>query len=90
VDVWNIHPYVGTKATVQLELDDLRNQLSGFRDWMASVGEQDKPLIITELLPPHRARSSSPRAIACERWGSGSWRGPASPIRIQRVNGSGR
>lgn len=48
VDVWNIHPYVWPKPTLQQELDDLENQLSTFRDWMASVGEQDKPLIITE------------------------------------------
>lgn len=55
VDVWNIHPYVWIKPTLQQELDDFRNQLSTFRDWMASVGEQDKPLIITEygLLDAH-------------------------------------
>ena len=48
VDVWNIHPYVWKKSSVQLELDDFRTQLNQFRDWMKSVGEQDKPLIITE------------------------------------------
>jgi hypothetical protein len=48
VDVWNIHPYVGTAATVQLQLDNLRVQISSFRDWMASAGEQNKPLIVTE------------------------------------------
>jgi len=48
VDVWNIHPYVWTQPTVQAELDNLSSQISGFRDWMASVGEQDKPLIVTE------------------------------------------
>lgn len=48
VDVWNIHPYVWTRPTVAEELDDFRNQLSTFRDWMAGIGEQDKPLIITE------------------------------------------
>ena len=55
VDVWNIHPYVGTASTVQLQLDNLKSQISGFRDWMASVGEQSKPLIITEygLLDVH-------------------------------------
>jgi hypothetical protein len=39
---------VWTKPTLQDELDDFENQLSTFRDWMASIGEQDKPLIITE------------------------------------------
>lgn len=48
VDVWNIHPYVWIKPTLQQELDDFRNQLSTFRDWMAGIGEQGKPLIITE------------------------------------------
>jgi hypothetical protein len=48
VDVWNIHPYVWTQATVQLELADFENQLHTFRNYMASIGEQDKPLIITE------------------------------------------
>ena len=48
VDVWNIHPYVWKKSSVQLELDDFKLQLNQFRDWMKSVGEQDKPLIITE------------------------------------------
>ncbi|MCK4306438.1 MAG: hypothetical protein KAY24_19510, partial [Candidatus Eisenbacteria sp.] len=55
VDVWNIHPYVWTKPTVQEELADLENQLNTFRDYMVSIGEQDKPLIITEygLLNDH-------------------------------------
>lgn len=48
VDVWNIHPYVWTKPTLQEELDDFARQLNVFRDWMASHGQQDKPLIITE------------------------------------------
>jgi hypothetical protein len=48
VDVWNIHPYVWTLPTLQQELSNFRSQLSTFRDWMASIGEQDKPLIITE------------------------------------------
>lgn len=48
VDVWNIHPYVWTKPTLQEELDDLAGQLSTFRNWMAARGQQDKPLIITE------------------------------------------
>jgi hypothetical protein len=41
--VWNIHPYVWTKATVQEELDDLGNQLSTFRDWMAAKGNRTSP-----------------------------------------------
>ncbi|NLE58270.1 MAG: hypothetical protein GX616_07915 [Planctomycetes bacterium] len=48
VDVWNIHPYVWTKPTLQEELDDLAGQLSTFRNWMAARGQQDKPLIVTE------------------------------------------
>lgn len=48
VDVWNIHPYVWILPTVQQQLDNLRGQLSAFRDWMASKGQQNKPLIITE------------------------------------------
>jgi hypothetical protein len=48
VDVWNIHPYVWVKPTLQQELNDFRDQLSTFRDWMAGIGEQNKPLIITE------------------------------------------
>jgi hypothetical protein len=56
VDVWNIHPYVWIKPTTAEELADFQNQLSTFRDWMAGVGEQDKPLIITEygLLDYHQ------------------------------------
>jgi hypothetical protein len=55
IDVWNIHPYVWTKSTVQEELDDLENQLTSFRNYMLNTGEKDKPLIITEygLLNPH-------------------------------------
>jgi hypothetical protein len=48
VDVWNIHPYVWTKPTAEEELDDLENQLDTFRTYMQSIGEGDKPLIITE------------------------------------------
>jgi len=48
VDVWNIHPYVWTKPSVEEELADFENQLNTFRDYMASIGQQDKPLIITE------------------------------------------
>ncbi|GMU24091.1 MAG: hypothetical protein AMXMBFR13_41680 [Phycisphaerae bacterium] len=48
VDVWNIHPYVWTKPTLGEELADLENQLNAFRNWMAGIGEQEKPLIITE------------------------------------------
>lgn len=48
VDVYNIHPYVWTKPTLEQELADLQSQISTFRDWMKSIGEQDKPLIITE------------------------------------------
>ncbi len=48
VDVWNIHPYVWTRPSVGEELADFQNQLNTFRDYMVSIGEQDKPLIITE------------------------------------------
>ncbi len=48
VDVWNIHPYVWIKPSLSQELADFENQLNTFRNYMASIGEQGKPLIITE------------------------------------------
>jgi len=35
------------QAVLAEELADFQSQLGTFRDWMAGVGEQDKPLIIT-------------------------------------------
>lgn len=48
VDLWRIHPYVWTMPTIENQLAYFEQMLKDFRAWMASVGEQNKPLIITE------------------------------------------
>lgn len=47
-DAWSLHPYVWNYPTACEEIAVLDGYLDAFRNWMKSVGEQNKPLIVHE------------------------------------------
>lgn len=49
VAAWNIHNYILEPDRDQLELSEFQARVIAFRQWMAQVGEADKPLLLTEF-----------------------------------------
>lgn len=49
VDAWNIHNYVLEPDRDPLDVAEFRRRILAFREWMARVGEGDKPLFLTEF-----------------------------------------
>ena len=49
VDAWNIHNYVLEPQLDQLDVAEFQRRILTFRDWMKSIGESGKPLLLTEF-----------------------------------------
>jgi hypothetical protein len=47
-DAWNIHNYILDPGADQYDVAEFKRRIIAFRDWMARVGEGNKPLLLTE------------------------------------------
>ncbi len=68
IDAWNVHNYVLEPDHSQLDQDVFRQRLIAFRTWMSHIGEDDKPLVLSEFgvlmgQERHDTRYEPPEAI---------------------------
>lgn len=49
VDGWNIHNYLLETTISPYNVDEFKRRILAFRHWMMQIGEDDKPLFLTEF-----------------------------------------
>ncbi len=54
VDAWNIHNYILEPERAPWDLQAFQERIITFREWMARVGEGDKPLVLSEFGVPQK------------------------------------
>ena len=69
VDAWNVHCYMLEPDNDQLDVVLFRERITAFREWMATSGQGDKPLFLTEFGAlyghgPYGRPAESPERIA--------------------------
>ena len=49
LDAWNIHNYILEPEHDQLDLEEFQRRVLSFREWMARIGDEQLPLLLTEF-----------------------------------------
>jgi hypothetical protein len=49
LDAWNVHNYILEPGADQLDAAEFQRRIIAFRDWMARIGEDRRPLFLTEF-----------------------------------------